>query len=108
MDTYTNSYIVYARIDESGRVLDINSSGFVRDDWGVPVDEGVGDKYHHAQVNYIDGPLYTDDGMLMYKLSEGKIVERTEEEIAADRVALPAHVTDTEVLNALLGVSENE
>ena len=102
-------YIVYAKADESGRITALNSSAFVDSGWGVSIDEGVGDRYHHAQGNYFTGGLYTDDGIPRYKLVDGKAVERTEEEIAADRVALPAPPpTDTDILNALLGVSGNE
>lgn len=104
-----DNYIVFAKVDERGCITALNSSAFVSDDWGKPVDEGVGDRYHHAQGNYLPGPLYTVDGIFRYKLQDGKAVERTEEEIAADRATLPApEPTDTEVLDALLGVSGNE
>lgn len=35
-------------------------------------------------------PLYTVDGVPLYKYDDGQIVPRTEEEIAADRAAIPA------------------
>ena len=50
---------------------------------------GYGDKYHHAQGNYFPQPIYTEDGIPRYKLEDGKAVERTEEEIEADRAAIP-------------------
>ena len=100
-------YTVYVQTDEAGCITAVNSSAFVGEDWGTEIDSGLGDKYHHAQGNYLDGPLYTADGIPQYKLVDGAAVERTEEEIAADRAALPEpEPTDTEVLNALLGVSE--
>lgn len=80
-------YIVYAKADESGRITAMNSSAFVSADWGTAIDEGTGDRYHHAQGNYIPGGLYTDDGLPRYKLVDGKAVERTEEELDADRLA---------------------
>ena len=97
-----DSYIVYIRIDDQSRVLEINSSAFLADTEGwTQIDEGWGDKYHHAQGNYLDGPLYTEDGIPRYKLDRGRVVERTEEEIAADLAAMPAPPpTREEILEA--------
>lgn len=83
------NYIVYVQTDRHNRITAVNSSAFVRGDWGTEIDRGYGDKYHHAQGNYLDGPVYTMDGIPRYKLEEGEAVERTEEEIEADRAALP-------------------
>lgn len=97
-----NAYIVYIRTDSSNRVLEINSSAFLADTTGwTQIDEGCGDRYHHAQGNYLDGPLYTEDGIPRYKLDRGRVVERTEEEIAADLAAMPAPPpTREEILEA--------
>ena len=97
-----DSYIVYIRIDDQSRVLEINSSAFLADTTGwMQIDEGWGDRYHHAQGNYLDGPLYTEDGIPRYKLDRGRVVERTEEEIAADLAAMPAPPpTREEILEA--------
>lgn len=81
-------YSVYVQTDEQGRITAVNSSAFVDAEWGAEIDQGYGDKYHHAQGNYFD-QIYTDDGIPRYKLEDGKPVERTEEEIEADRAALP-------------------
>lgn len=89
MDYTLEPYIVYVQTDEQGRITAVNSSAFVSTDWGTEIDRGYGDKYHHAQGNYLDGPVYTMDGIPRYKLEEGEAVERTEEEIEADRAALP-------------------
>lgn len=35
-------------------------------------------------------PLYTMDGIPLYKYVDGEVIKRTEEEIAADRAAIPA------------------
>lgn len=80
------NYIVYAKSDEQGRITAINSSAFVSADWGTEIDTGSGDKYHHAQRHYFSGGVYTEDGIPRYKLVNGAAVERTEEEIAADRL----------------------
>lgn len=104
-----DSYIVYIRIDDQSRVLEINSSAFLADTTGwKQIDEGWGDRYHHAQGNYLDGPLYTEDGIPRYKLDRGRVVERTEEEIAADLAAMPAPPpTREEILEAkILGLQQ--
>ena len=90
MDYTLEPYIVYVQTDEQGRITAVNNSAFVSTDWGTEIDRGYGDKYHHAQGNYFSRPIYTEDGIPRYKLEEGEAVERTEEEIEADRAALPA------------------
>ena len=78
-------YKVLVRTDDSGRVTAINSSAFVQDTSGwVEIDSGWGDKYHHAQGNYMPGPLMDDRGIYRYKLADGKPVERTQEEMDGD------------------------
>lgn len=75
-------YIVYAKVNESGYIADINSSAFLSDLSGwTEIDCGSGDKYHHAQGNYLPGPLMTEGGAYRYKLAGGKPVECTPEEI---------------------------
>ena len=50
---YCQKYIVYVRADEAERIVEINSSAFLADTAGwTAIDEGYGDKYHHAQGNY--------------------------------------------------------
>lgn len=106
-------YIVYVQTDDHGRITAVNSSAFVSADWGTEIDQGYGDKYHHAQGNYFPGPIYTDDGILRYKLQDGQAVERTEEEIEADRAAIPIPPptaqeqlrADVDFLVAMQGVS---
>ena len=47
-----DTYIVYIRVDSSNRVLEINSSAFLANTTGwTQIDEGWGDRYHHAQGN---------------------------------------------------------
>ena len=46
------NYIVYVRADGQSRILEANSSAFLTDTTGwTAIDEGLGDKYHHAQGN---------------------------------------------------------
>ena len=82
-------YSVYVQMDTQGRITAVNSSAFVPEDWGTEIDSGYGDKYHHAQGNYLPGGLYTEDSIPRYKLQDGQAVERTEAEISADRAAQP-------------------
>ena len=89
------NYIVYVRTDEQGRILEANSSAFLSDTAGwTAIDEGLGDKYHHAQGHYFDGGLYTTDGIPRYALTGGAPVLRSDEEIEADRAAIPAPEPD--------------
>jgi hypothetical protein len=82
-------YKVYIQTKD-GIVTAINSSAFLADttDW-VQIDEGDGDKYHHAQGNYLDKPLMTMQGIYQYKLADGKVVERSDKEIAIDIAKIP-------------------
>ena len=102
-------YHVYVQTDGQGRITAVNSSAFVPADWGTEIDQGYGDKYHHAQGNYFPQPIYTEDGIPRYKLEDGQAVERTEEEIAADRAALPEpEPTEAEKLRRRVAELENQ
>lgn len=92
MEDIFEPYHVYVQTDEQGKIIAVNSSAFVPGSWGTEIDSGLGDKYHHAQGNYFTDGLYTDDGIPRYKLVESKAQERTEEEIQADRDAIPEPV----------------
>lgn len=83
-------YKVYVKINATNCITDVNSSKFLTNltDW-IAIDEGSGDKYHHAQGNYFDRPIYEDHGIPVYKLENGLAVERTQAEIDADIAALP-------------------
>ena len=81
---------VLVRTDSENRVTDINSSGFTDGDGWIQIDEGYGDKYHHAQNNYLDKSIMDERGIYRYKLVDGKPVERTAEEMDADYAARPA------------------
>ena len=78
---------VYVKIDEENRILRCEG-GYTTPsdltDW-ILIDEGTGDKYNLCQSHYFDKPIYTADGVPRYKLVDGKAVERTSEEIEADK-----------------------
>lgn len=87
-----NESKVYVLSDNQNRIIRCDGGYTTPADlagW-VQIDEGTGDRYNLCQSHYFDGGLYTDDGIPRYKLVDGQPVERTEEEIRADRDALPA------------------
>ena len=81
-------YKVYALADDARRVVDVNSDAFLDDVTGwVQIDEGYGDKYHHAQGNYLPKPKKDERGVYRYKLDDAdQLAERTAEEMDADYV----------------------
>lgn len=98
------SYRVFALADERDRIIDINSDAFLTDTAGwTQIDEGTGDRFHHAQGNYLPGPLYDERGIPRYKLVDGKAQERTQEEIDADYTPPEVEPTAEELLAALMG-----
>ena len=65
---------VYVKVNEKNEVTDINSDVFIRHPTGwIKIDEGQGDRYAHAQNNYLPGPTLDDRGRPRYKLSNGVI-----------------------------------
>lgn len=81
---------VLIRTDSKNRVTAINSSGFADGDGWIQIDEGYGDKYHHAQNNYLPKPLTDERGVYRYKLVDGLVAQRTQAEMDADFDARPA------------------
>lgn len=74
-------YAVYAKTDDRNVITAINSSAFLPDTTGwTEIDEGSGDKYHHAQNNYLPAGLMDENGVFNYKLTDGKPELRTTEE----------------------------
>lgn len=85
---------VYVYTDEKGRIVRCEGGytiGNIKDFTGwTLIDEGNGDRYNLCQSHYFEDRLYTEDGIPRYKLVDGKAQERTEDEIEADRAAIPA------------------
>lgn len=95
-------YKVLVRVDDAWRVVAINSSAFITDTGGwVEIDSGWGDKYHHAQGNYMPGPLMDERGIYRYKLVDGKPMERTAEEMDADYTPTEQRPTTEQRVDAL-------
>ena len=83
-------YKAYALLDERGCILDVNCSEWMQDATGwILIDEGYGDKYHHAQGNYLPGPTTDMDGIPLYLWDGAQVIRRTDKEIEADRASLP-------------------
>lgn len=83
-------YEVYVKPNENGYITAVNSSAFLTDTSGwIKIDEGYGDKYHHAQGNYFDKPIYTESGVYRYKYDNGVARECTAEEIAEQENNIP-------------------
>ena len=119
---------VYIQTDAEGCILRCDGGYTTPSDltgW-TEIDEGTGDKYNLCQSHYFDGGLYTADGIPRYRWNGSAAVLRTEEELEADRAAIPepkpsktveARLTaleaeaeqakaDREALNILLGGAE--
>lgn len=83
-------YEVYVQTDEHGYITAVNSSAFLTDASGwIKIDEGFGDKFHHAQGNYFGKPIYTESGAYRYKYEDGTVRECTAEEIAEQEANIP-------------------
>ena len=83
-------YNVYVKVDESSRIIDVSSDGFLKkfDEWTY-IDSGAGDRYHHAQGNYFPKPKFDARGIPRYAyVPEGdpKWRERTQKEMDKDYI----------------------
>lgn len=110
---------IYAKADAAGRVDQMGSSVFLTDFTGwVQIDEGDGDRYAHAQGNYLEKPLMDADGTHNYILDGSTIREATAAEKEAEKASflgpepsreeqLEAQISALQAqMDALLGVSE--
>ena len=84
---------VYIKVDEQGHITRCEGEYTLPSDltdW-ILIEEGEPcDKLNLAQSHYFDGGLYTMDGIPRYRWDGKQAVERTEEELEADRAARPA------------------
>lgn len=71
---------VYVKLNENNVITQIKSSIFLKDitDY-VEIDEGTGDRYAHAQGNYLEKGLTDEQGRYNYKYDK-KLVLLTDEE----------------------------
>lgn len=97
-----NKSKVYILIDDNNRVIRVEGGYTTPADltgW-IEIDEGTGDKYNLCQSHYLEKGLMTEDGIYQYKYENEEVVERTQEEMDADRQAIPVVPTDAEKLEA--------
>lgn len=75
-----NEYKVYVSLQD-GYITSINSEIFLSQeeiDAMTEIDKGQGDKYAHAQSQYLEKGLVDEQGRYNYKFAEGKVVEVAE------------------------------
>ena len=98
-----NKYKVYVSLQE-GYITSINSDIFLSEEEKstmAEIDQGQGDKYAHAQSQYLEKGLVDEQGRYNYKYVEGKVVEVAEEDkpTIEEPKAVP---TEQEKINAQL------
>lgn len=80
MEYINETYKVYVETNADGIITAVNSSAFLSDTAGwTEIDEGTGDRYHHAQAHYLTEPLADENGIFNYLLLGGKPVKRSDE-----------------------------
>lgn len=98
-----NEYKVYVSVQD-GYITSINSEIFLSQeemDTMTEIDKGQGDKYAHAQSQYLEKELVDKQGRYNYKYVEGKVVEVAEED--KPTIEEPkAEPTEQEKINAQL------
>lgn len=98
-----NEYKVYVSL-LNGYITSINSEVFLSEEeiqTMTEIDKGQGDKYAHAQSQYLEKGLVDEHGRYNYKYLEGKVVEVAE----ADKPTIEepkAEPTEQERINAQL------
>lgn len=98
-----DEYKVYVSLQD-GYITSINSEIFLSQeemDSMAEIDQGQGDKYSHAQSQYLEKGLVDKQGRYNYKYVEGKVVEVAEED--KPTIEEPkAEPTEQEKINAQL------
>jgi len=102
------TYQVFVRADRQGRVVEIASSAYRPDEEGfVQIDEGPGDRFRHAQGNYLPGGLTDGRGVYRYALRGGVLTacsqEEMDEDYAAQLAAADRELSAREALDIILG-----
>lgn len=75
-----NEYKVYVSLQD-GYITSINSEIFLSEEeiqTMTEIDRGQGDKYAHAQSQYLEKGLVDEHGRYNYRFLEGKVVEVAE------------------------------
>ena len=92
-----SKYSVYVQINIEGYVTAVDSDAFLTEtaSW-YKVDEGSGELYKYARVNYCPAGLVNDYGTYNYKLVDYKVVYAPQSDQPSDQ----------EILMTLMGVEE--
>lgn len=72
-----NEYKIYVSLQD-GYITSINSEIFLSEEemsTMIEIDKGQGDKYAHAQGQYLEKGLVDEQGRYNYKYVEGKVIE---------------------------------
>lgn len=70
---------VYIKVNEDNEVTEIDSEIFIRDFTGwVKIDEGQGDRFAHAQGQYLSAPLIAEDGSYNFVYEDGEVKPKGE------------------------------
>lgn len=79
---------VYVKCTD-GVITAIDSNIFISDttEW-IQIDAGTGDQFAHAQSQYLPLGLIDSNGLYNYKLVNGAVVERTEEDKQPELTAI--------------------
>ena len=75
---FENNIKVYVKTNTVNQIVAIGSDVFIKDlsDW-ILIDEGTGDKFAHAQTQYLSKPLIDEKGQYNFIL-EGKTIKEKE------------------------------
>ena len=112
----TNDIRHYIAIDAQGRITSGWSDGPQRDrdtTGAVCINEAGGYQFRLHPGGEENPPLYTEDGIPLYRWDGERVVRRSEEEVQTDRAALPAPApseqerlrADVDFLAAMQGVA---
>ena len=112
----TNDIRHYIAIDAQGRITSGWSDGPQRDrdtTGAVCINEAGGYQFRLHPGGEENPPLYTEDGIPLYRWDGERVVRRSEEEVQADRAAIPAPApseqerlrADVDFLAAMQGVT---
>ncbi len=96
-----DEYIVYVRVDGDGVITAINSSAFISGTGWTEIDQGEGDRFHHAQGCYLERGLTDECGIYNYKLSDGVPALRSDEEKTPERARIAAAIEISELKEKL-------
>ena len=80
-------YKVYITVSPEGYVLSI---GNTEGDEKTVIDEGIGDKYHHAESQYLDLRVKNHNGTHNYRYEGGQVRKATAAELAAELAEIQA------------------